>query len=183
MIAPELIAARRTFQLSGYLTLADVGMDGDYVTPLQIAAQSPTGPVLLAHHWLDAVSARRHQALLRELGYLPGIPFNKVVDRALALCELTRADTYMTQVFHLLPPEDRTGRVSPASLDRSFERITRHELEGRKVVALGGAAASTCRRNGIEPNQVVDHPSAWGVGRTMEGKAVELVTAIRAVLG
>jgi hypothetical protein len=72
MIAPGLIAARRAFWLPGYVTLADVGMDGEYVTPLQIAAQSPTGPVLLAHHWLDAVSARKHQAVLRQLGYLPG---------------------------------------------------------------------------------------------------------------
>ena len=96
MIAPELIAARRAFRLPGYLTLADVGMDGEYVTPLQITAHSLTGPVLLGHHWLDAASARQHQAVLRERGYLPGIPFSKVMDRALALCGLTRADTYMT---------------------------------------------------------------------------------------
>ncbi len=182
MIYSELIAARRAFALADYYTLAEVGMDGEYVTPLQIEAHSPTGPVLLAYNWLDAVAAQENQTVLRERGYLPNILFNKVVDRALGICGLTRADIYMTQVFHLLPPSDRSSSVPSRLLDCSFRAITYHELTGRKVVALGTAAARTCRHNGIEPNYVVDHPSARGLGRTIEGKAGELARAIRAVV-
>lgn len=184
MIAPELIAKRRAFCLpgSGYCTLGDVGMDGEYISPLQISSGSLTGPVLLAYHWLDAPSARAHQAVLRKCGYLPGILFNRVVDHALALCGKARADVYMTQTFHLLPPKGRSSYVPNRHLDASFKAITRHELEGRKVVALGVTAAGTCRRNGIEPDRVVDHPCARGLGRTIEGKAGELAAAIQAIL-
>ena len=56
-INPELIQARRSFRIEGYSTLADVGMDGDYVTPLQISSCSSTGPVLLAHHWSSPETA------------------------------------------------------------------------------------------------------------------------------
>ena len=66
MIDHELIAARRAFRLDSYCTLADVDMDGGYVSPLQIAAQSPTGPVLLAYHWLDAGSVRTNYKVLRD---------------------------------------------------------------------------------------------------------------------
>jgi len=182
MIDAELIALRRAFRLDSYCTLADVGMDGDYVSPLQIASNSPAGPVLLAYNWLDAASARKHHEVLRERGYLPGILFNKVVDRALAACGLTRADVYMTQAFHLLPPVGRSSTIPAKHLDASFNAITRHELKGRKVIAMGADAAGACKRNGVPADRVVDHPSARGPGCTVESKARELASAIQAVL-
>ena len=176
-ISPDLVARRRAFRLPGYATLADVKMDGEYVSPLQMMSNSPTGPVLLAYHWSDVETLEKNEGV-RECGYLKGSIFNKVVDRALQICGMKRADVYMTQVFHLLPLEDRSAYVPPADLDASFAAITRYELEGRKVIAMGGAAAGACARGGITPLRVVSHPSARS--RTVEAKAAELADAIRA---
>ena len=80
----EIIARRREFVISGYKhkykTLSDVGFDGEWVTPYQIVSNSETGPVLVAHYWLDAPSVRVHRDVLKEQGWLPSMPFNKVLD-------------------------------------------------------------------------------------------------------
>jgi hypothetical protein len=177
MLRSELIARRRAFRLPGYCTLADVGLDGEYVSPPQITSCSETGPVLLAYNWLDAQTARDHAAALRESGYLKGMIFNNIVDAALARSGITRLDVYITQAFHLLPAE-RSEFVRQPDLCASFDSITRHELKGRKVIALGGAAARSCERAGIIPHQVVMHPSA----RIATASKVEALAAAIAAL-
>lgn len=176
MTRADIVDRRRKFSLPGYATLADVGLDGDYVSPLQIKASSTTGPVLLAYHWLDEGTAREKADFLREWGYLPGIVFNKVVDKALADCGLSRGDVYMTQVFHLLP-DKRSAGVPPGDVDASFAAITRFELEGRRVIALGTAAAQACERARVPPPCAVTHPSARGL--SIAAKATRLADALR----
>jgi hypothetical protein len=173
---------RRAFRLPGYLTLADVDMDGDYVSPMQMKSHSPTGPVLLAFNWADAATVRKKYPILREHGYLPAILFNKVVDAALKNCNMSRSGVYITQAFHLLRPEGMSGSLPAKCMNASFQAVTRHELVGRRVIALGIDAATTCQRNGVLPDRVVDHPSARGPGRTIAAKAAELAAAIKATL-
>jgi hypothetical protein len=175
MIDPSIIARRRAFHLAPYATLADVGLDGEYVSPLQIRANSATGPVLLAYHWIDAATAREKAEFLRDWGYVPEITFNKVVDAALGACGLTRANVYMTQAFHLLPTT-RSAAVPARDIDASFVAVTRYELEGRQVIALGTAAAQACKRGGVTPARTVMHPSARGL--SIEAKAAVLARAI-----
>ena len=88
----EAIERRRALRIPGYATLADVGMDGEWVSPLQKTAGSLTGPVLIALHWLEADAVEPNRAVLDELGYLPEINFNKVLNRALELAGLIRSD-------------------------------------------------------------------------------------------
>jgi len=145
MIDPQLVALRRTYRRPGYSTLADVGLDGEYVSPSQITSHSPAGPVLLAYNWLDASSALKHRAALSQCGYLQGMIFNKVVDAALRECGIPRADIYITQAFHLLPAA-RSGDIPIEDVDDCFAAITRRELLGRKVIALGTKATGACRR-------------------------------------
>lgn len=152
------IKRRREFVVAGYSSLSDVGLDGDYVSPLQIRSRSFSGPVLVAYNWFDAPSAVENRDMLRQHGYMPGIPFNVVLERALALAGLKRQDVYMTQAFHLLP-EERSQSIPFRDVELSFEAITQHELAGRRVVALGGQAARACRRFGIKCAEV-PHPSA-----------------------
>ncbi|MBJ3786548.1 hypothetical protein [Devosia sediminis] len=154
----EIVRKRKSFALPGYKSLFDVGLDGDYVSPLQINSRSRSGPVLVAYNWFDAPSAMQHAAVLRKYGYMPGIPFNVVMDKALAIAKMSRADIYMTQAFHLLPA-GRSDSISFQDVDASFDSITRFEVEGRKVVALGGQAARACRRFGVSCLEV-PHPSA-----------------------
>jgi hypothetical protein len=177
----EIVEKRRAFTLPGYRTLAELDFDGDWISPYQIISKSAAGPCLVAYHWLDAPSVEKHRLVLRELGYLPGIPFNKVMDLALAYAGLARSDIYVTQAFHLLPCTDRSERIPQRHVDASFEAITRHELETRYVIALGDAAASACRRHGIEAVEVC-HPSsrthgtyaekAEIIGRALKGRPI-----------
>ena len=173
----DIIARRRRFVMAGYETLADVGFDGDWVTPLQMESNSETGPVLIALHWLDAASARKleNQAVLRERGYLPHIPFNLALSRALEQAGLTRRDVHLTQAFHLLPRNERSKYIPPQDIDDSFEEITRYEVEDRSVIALGGAAQGACRRARV-PHIKCVHPSARG--RNRQDKANELAAAL-----
>lgn len=152
------IRRRRSFRLPGYATLQDVGLDGPYVTPLQIISRSEQGPVLVAKDWFDAPSALLHREELREYGYKRGIPFNNVLDRALLKARLTRGDIYLTQAFHLLP-QVRSASTPLAHYDASFDHVTRHELIDRRVVALGGDAARMCKRHGVQCVETV-HPSS-----------------------
>ena len=147
----EIIARRREFVIPGYKykTLADVGFDGEYVTPYQMVSNSETGPVLVAHYWLDAPSVHEHRDVLKEQGWLPSMPFNTVLTLALERANLTRPDIYVTQAFHLLPNEQSPPFLS-RHIHESFDRITRHECNGRTVVALGSVATDACRRAGVK---------------------------------
>src|SRR5258708_3099456 len=98
------------------------------------------------------------------------IRFNTVIDAALARQGLSRSDIYVTQTFHLVPRK-RSERVSQAAIRRSFDEVTRFELEGRKVVALGSVAAAECARHTIN-HIAVCHPSRRGY--TNVQKATEI---------
>ena len=177
----EIIARRREFVISGYKhkykTLSDVGFDGEWVTPYQMVSNSKTGPVLVAHYWLDAPSVRVHRDVLKEQGWLPSMPFNKVLTLALDRAILTRADIYVTQAFHLLP--NKEGPPFPRRhVDESFDRITRHEVEGRTVIALGSVAAGACRRAGVKAIECIS-PSAR---RSWEYKIEMLAEALTTAL-
>jgi hypothetical protein len=84
-------------------TLANVGFDGQWVTPYQIISHALDGPVLVAYNWLDASSVEANREVLKEYGYLPTMPFNKVLELALEISGLRREHIYVTQAFHLLP--------------------------------------------------------------------------------
>ena len=144
--APKhIIKLRREFSLPRYKSLEDVNLDGEYVTPLQIVAHSRAGPCLVAYNWIDAPTAIKHHDFLAEHGYLPCIKFNKVLNRALEMVNIRREDTYMTQAFHLLPTNGRSSYISRRDLRESFNKITLHEIKGRRVVALGDDADYACR--------------------------------------
>ena len=93
-----------------------------------------TGPVLVARHWLDADSVRKHRDELKE-GYLPSMPFNKVLELALDLAGLTRADLYLTQAFHLLPHE-RSESIPQRHIDASFAERLSNASGGRLADGL-----------------------------------------------
>ncbi|MGV3548989.1 hypothetical protein [Rhizobium sp.] len=138
--------------------MAEVGFDGDWVSPYQIVSDSKDGPCLVAYNWLDAPSVEKHRNTLQALGYLPNIPFNKVMDKALAYANRKRAEVYVTQAFHLLP-QTRSATISQRHVDISFDQITRHEVQGRRVIALGNTAMIACRRHGVKALEVC-HPSS-----------------------
>jgi len=106
----EIIERRRALKIEPFKSLADVGFDGPWVTPYQITSNCPKGPVLVALHWLDESSVVEERTTLQQLGYLPGIRFNAVIDAALARIRLGRSDIYVTQSFHLVP-RSRSGRL------------------------------------------------------------------------
>jgi hypothetical protein len=173
----EIVERRRELVIEPYKSLAEVGFDGPWVTPYQITSKSSEGPVLVALHWLDESSIQRERPTLQDLGYLPKIRFNAVIDAALARKGLSRSDIYVTQTFHLIP-RTRSERISQAAIRRSFDQVTRFELQGRKVVALGDIAAGECARHNIE-HIAVCHPSRRGY--TNEKNAVEIAEAIAAL--
>jgi hypothetical protein len=153
----EIIDRRRALIIEPFKSLAEVGFDGPWVTPYQISSKSSEGPVLVALHWLDESQILKKRPTLQDLGYLPRIRFNTVIDAALARQGLSRSDIYVTQTFHLVP-RARSERISQAAIRRSFDEVTRFELQGRKVVALGDIAASEYARHNIE-HIAVCHPS------------------------
>ena len=165
-----IVAARRSLCLPGYASYADVGLDGPWVTPYQIASASPTGPVLLTYNYLDAPSAVAHRDTLLRHGYLADMPFNRVLDLALAETGMTRGDLYVTHAFHLLP-ERRSAAIPAALIDLSFELVARHELAGRRVIALGAAASRACRRHGID-HVATPHLSARGLSFTQRASVL-----------
>lgn len=169
------ITARRAFFLPGYTTLAEAGFDGEYVSPIQLTSGNPDGPMLMSKDWLDAPSARKHHAQLSRTGYLPNIPFNKVIDRALALLGLTRADIYIAPIFCLLPPQ-RSHPIPAAHARASFDAVTRHELNGRRPVAAGTDATRTLRHFGV-PHISTCHPSARGL--SFDARAEQIAEALR----
>jgi hypothetical protein len=170
----EIIDRRRALIIEPFKSLAEVGFDGPWVTPYQISSKSSEGPVLVALHWLDEPSIVRERPTLQNLGYLPRIRFNTVINAALARQGLSRSDIYVTQTFHLVP-RGRSERISQAAIRRSFDEVTRFELQGRKVIALGEIAAGECARHHIE-HIAVCHPSRRGYSN--EQNAVEIAEAI-----
>lgn len=174
-IRPEFVAARRALRIPGYATLADVGLDGPWTTPYQIASASADGPVLLTYNYLDAPSAVSHRDELLSKGYLAGMPFNSVLEQALAQAGMRRSDLYVTHAFHLLP-ETRSAGVKARYVDHSFDSVGRHELTGRRVIALGTVAARVCRRHGIA-HTATAHPSARGLSFAQRAEA--LAAALR----
>jgi hypothetical protein len=173
----EIIDRRRALIIEPFKSLAEVGFDGPWVTPYQITSNSSEGPVLVALHWLDEASILRERATLQNLGYLPNIRFNTVIDAALARQGLSRSDIYVTQTFHLIPPT-RSERISQTAIRRSFDEVTRFELQGRKVIALGEIAAGECARHDIE-HIAVCHPSRRGSSN--EQNASEIAEALAAL--
>jgi hypothetical protein len=170
----EIIDRRRALVIEPFKSLAEVGFDGPWVTPYQITSKSSEGPVLVALHWLDESSIVRERSTLQNLGYLPRIRFNTVIDAALARQGLSRSDIYVTQTFHLVP-RARSERISQAAIRRSFDEVTRFELQGRKVIALGEIAAGECARHHIE-HMAVCHPSRRGYSN--EQNAIDIAEAI-----
>jgi hypothetical protein len=79
-----IIDRRRALTVEPYKSLAEIGFDGPWVTPYQITSKSSEGPVLVALHWLDESSILRERPTLQDLGYLPNIRFNTVIDAARA---------------------------------------------------------------------------------------------------
>ena len=80
-------------------------------------------------------------------GHLPGIPFNEALDRILESVvspftskQLTRKEIYITQACHFLPREGRRRQVPVELMELSVRKVTRHEVKGRRVIALGGEA-------------------------------------------
>jgi hypothetical protein len=173
----DILRRRRDLRIEGYKTLADVGMDGDWISPYQKTSNSKSGPCLVAYNWLDVPSIQKHSAVLLELGYLPGIPFNQVIDLALNYAGLSRREIYVTQAFHLLPIA-RSEAIPQRYVDHSFEHVTRHEVEKRTVVALGNAAMAACRRHGINAIEVC-HPSSRNNG-TFRNRAMIIGEALKA---
>ena len=173
----EIIDRRRALTIEPYKSLAEVGFEGPWVTPYQITSKSSDGPVLVALHWLDEPAILRERPTLQDLGYLPNIRFNTVIDAALARQGMSRSDIYVTQTFHLVP-RTRSERISQAAIRRSFDEVTRFELQGRRVIALGDIAAGECARHSIE-HVAVCHPSRRGY--TNEKNAAEIAEAIAAL--
>ena len=116
---------------------------------------------MLTYNYLDGPSARQNPAKLLQHGYLAAMPFNRVLDLALRAAGMAREDLYVTHAFHLLPPS-RSAAVRARDVDQSFDAIGRHELAGRRVIALGQAATRCCVRHGL-PHASVPHLSARGL--------------------
>jgi hypothetical protein len=172
----DIVERRRELKIDGYKTLADAGFHGQYVSPYQISSNSPDGPVLVAYNWFDFPSATENREVLKRLGYMPGIRFNKVMDLALGIAKMVRSDLYVTQAFHLLPAE-RSEKINARDVDTSFDAVTRYELIDRRVIAIGNDSADACRRHGVKCVATM-HLSARGPGLTHDFKAGELARAL-----
>jgi hypothetical protein len=170
----QIIERRRALRIGNYATLADVGFDGDWVTPYQISSHALMGPVLVAYNWFDVPALNANRETLTKYGYMSGILFNKVIENALQIVGMNRSDIYVTQAFHLLPMK-RSEKISANDVDISFDAVTRYEMVDRYVISLGDDADRACRRHGIK-HAAVAHPSARG--RTIRTKAECLAQAI-----
>ena len=169
----EIVDRRRALKVEPYKSLAASDLTGLGLRHTKLLRDHSKGPFLVALHWLDEPSILAERATLQSLGYLPRIRFNLVIDRALASRGLSRSDIYVTQTFHLIP-RTRSERISQAAIRRSFNEVTRFELENRAVIALGAMAASECARCKID-HIAVCHPSRRG--HTNETNATEIADA------
>ncbi|WP_425071915.1 hypothetical protein [Sagittula sp. S175] len=172
----DAIRRRRAFSLPGYRTLAEEGFDGDYVSPIQMTSGNLTGPMLISKDWLDAPSARLNRSVLSERGYLPTNPYNRVIDKVLALVGLQRADIYITPIFALLTAK-RSSVIPMKDRKASFEAVGQYEILNRRPIALGTDAASVLRWFGIDHIETI-HPSARGL--TFDARAARIAKALEA---
>jgi hypothetical protein len=117
--------------------------------------------MIISKDWLDAPSAQTHRAQLRVTGYLPEMPFNRVLDRALDLAGLTRSEIYISPVFCLLPPR-RSFALPFRHARASFDAVVRHEIMGRLPIAAGTDAARVLEAADIA-HIATPHPSARGL--------------------
>ncbi|MEQ5871194.1 hypothetical protein J4E08_14980 [Sagittula sp. NFXS13] len=172
----DAIRRRRALSLPGYRTLAEEGFDGDYVSPIQMTSGNLSGPMIISKDWLDAPSANANRAILTQQGYLPGNPYNRVIDKVLDLVGLTRADIYITPVFALLTAT-RSSVIPMKDKRASFEAVGQYELMGRRPIACGTDAASVLRGFGIDHIETI-HPSARGL--TFDDRAARIAKALEA---
>ncbi len=170
----DAVARRRSFRLDGYTTLAEAGFDGPYVSPIQMSSGALNGPLLMSKDWLDAPTARLRRADLAATGYIADMPFNRVLDRALARIGMTRADIHVAPVFCLLVPE-RSFALPNRDALASFDAVTRFEILGRIPVALGTDSARVLRQRGVRHIETA-HPSARGL--SFDARAEKLASAI-----
>ena len=155
-------------------TLREADWHRDWVTPIQQSSRDPTGPVVMGSHWADIETARQHrQRQAREWygGYLPGKPFNRVLDLALWLAKLHRMDIYVTQACHFLPRDQRRQRVPRELWRLSYDEVTQYELRGRPVVALGRPARLLCEHYGLW-HRAFRHPGTGGSSFQSQAEAV-----------
>ena len=128
--------------------------------------------MLVAHNFLDFERAKKYtDCILNAGGYLPCMPFNGILDCALKMAGMNRSDIYITQALHFLPKKD--AKSTPKSLlRRSFCKVTRHEIRGRWVIALGSWAKQMCRERKDEFEELVclDHPSRPGANPCAEAE-------------
>src|SRR5438874_903813 len=90
---------------------------------------------------------------------------------------LARWDIYVTHAFHLIP-QSRSEQIKPRAIRRSFEEVTRFELQGRRVSALDATAGREYARHKIE-HIAVCHPSRRRY--TNEKNVAEIAEAIAAL--
>ena len=169
----ELTAGEYTNEFG---TLREAGWHRDWVTPIQQSSHDPCGPVVMGTHWSDVTSAEKRRARIKWYGgYDPRKRFNRVLDLALWKANLSRRDVYVTQACHLLPRNDRHQNVPEALWRESYEAVTRHEIRGRPVIALGEVARLVCENYGLL-HRSLPHPSARR--STDEAKARDISTAL-----
>lgn len=126
--------------------------------------------MLISKDWLDHPSALANRAELMRKGYLPAIPFNRVLDMALEKVGLTRSGIYISPVFQLLTPK-RSSAIPIADCRASFEAVVKYEIMGRTPVALGLDSARVLAHFGIE-HVVAPHPSARIGSYAVRAKAI-----------
>ena len=167
---PEIIAARKSLRAgkhkNKFATLEQAGWcSDDWVSPQQMTSNDPSVPVVMGTHWLDVKTAEEQRpAIERYGGYLPSKRFNRVLDLALQMARprLCRRDIYVTQACHLLPWDSVTQTVPKKLWKESFEEVTRYEICGRPVVALGRIARLVCEEFKVPNATCLRHPSAPG---------------------
>ena len=163
----NIIDRRRRLQVPDefqkeWVTVTEVGFEGDWVSPIQKISNHKTGPVLVGKHWIDEQSAKQYRPILERLGYLPGIPFNCGLDLSLECAGLTRKDIYITQACHFLPRgKERRKRVPSKLMECSVKEVTQYEVEGRRVIALGREAQAALDRARVRYEEYHPHPSSW----------------------
>ena len=130
--------------------------------------------MLISKDWLDYPSAQQHRTRLRQRGYLPEIPFNRVIDIALVHANLKRGDVYITPIFHLLTPT-RSSTIPVADARACFDAVGQYEVMGRRPVALGLDSSRVLAQFGVDHN-CAPHPSAR-IG-TFEKRATLIAKAL-----
>lgn len=173
----EALAGRRDLAVpekyaDRFCTLSAAGWDGPWVSPMQESSRDPCGPVVMGTHWLDAETADARRGDVEWYGgYLPDVTFNRVLDLALWRARLHRRDVYVTQACHLLPLRERRGTVPVGLWRESYEAVTRYEVRGRPVLALGGVAQRLCEHYGLR-YLPFRHPGTSGPTQRRQAEAL-----------